>query len=116
MRLTDFENEAALDLLAELIEPATEIMNDKNIVQIVRSGKPVIFAVKEILKTHKKAAMQIVAAMHGKDVTEVRFNVLTLTKDLLDLMNDPDIQAVFISQSQTEEEKHSGSALVSTGE
>lgn len=114
MKLSDFENEAALDLLAQLIDPATEIMNDPKIVQTVRSGKPIIFAVKEILKSHKQAAIEIVSAMHGEDVGKFRFNVLTLAKDLMDLMNDPDVLAVFSSQSQKEQERPSGSATVST--
>lgn len=114
MKLSDFENEAALDLLAKLIDPATEIMNDQKIVELVRSKKPTLFTVKEILTSHKQAAMEIVAAMHGKEVGEVRFNVLTLAKDLMDMMNDPDVHAVFFSAGQKEEESPSGSHMAST--
>lgn len=114
MRLSDFEEERALDLLADLIEPAAEIMNDQKVVGIVRSGKPVLYAVKEILKSHKEAAMQIVAAIHGTTPDKVKFNVLTLAKDILELMNDPELLQVFTYQSQTDQEISSGSAMENT--
>lgn len=114
MRLTDFENEDALDLLAKIIEPAAEIMNDQKVVAMVRSGKPVIFAVAEILRTHKKSAIEIVAALHGEEPGKVKFNVLTLASDVIDLMNDPEVQAVFMSQGQENESVSSGSATANT--
>lgn len=114
MKISDFQNEDALDLLAAIIDPAAEIMNDAKVVKIARE-KPLIFAVKEILKNHKKAAIEIVAAMHGKDPGEIRFNALSLTKDVLEIMDDPEIQAVFTYAGQNTDNASSGSATVSTG-
>lgn len=113
MKLSDFENEDALDLLAAIIEPAAEIMGDPKVVQLYKE-KPMLFVVAEILKNHKKSAMEIVAAMHGKEPDECKFNVITLTKDVLDILNDPEILQVFSSQSQMTDEKPSGSATEST--
>lgn len=115
MRLSDFENEDALDLLADIIEPAAEIMQDEKIVQIIRSGKPPLFAVAEILRKHKKSAVEIVAAIHKEKPQTIRFNVISLTNDILDILNDPEIQQVFSSQSQTQESTYSGSATENTG-
>jgi len=114
MRLSDFENEDALDLLADIIEPASEIMTDQKIVSIFRSGKPVIFAVAEILRNHKKSAIEIVAAMHRQSPDKVRFNAITLASDVLEIMNDPQLQQVFSLQGQNEEHTSSGSATENT--
>lgn len=113
MKLSDFENEEALDLLANIIDPAAEIMNDPKVVKIFKE-RPPLFAVKEILLHHKQAAIEIVAAMHGKKPDEYKFNILTLTGDVLELLNDPEVAEVFSSQSQTGAETSSGSATEST--
>lgn len=116
MRLSDFENDKALDLLADIIEPASEIMSDARVIEVARSKKPVIFVVREILKNHKKSAIEIVAAMHGESPETYRFNILTLTADVLDIMNDPNMHEVFYSQSQPKENASSGSVTESIEE
>lgn len=114
MRLSDFENEDALDLLADIIEPASEIMSDPKITELYRSGKPTLFMVAEILRHHKKSAIEIIAAMHKEDPSKVRFNAITLANDVLEILNDPQIQTVFSSQSQIMEDTSSGSAMANT--
>lgn len=114
MRLSDFENEDALDLLADIIEPASEIMSDPKIVSIYNSGKPKLFLVAEILRNHKKPAIEIIAAMHKEDPSKVRFNAITLANDVLEILNDPQIQTVFSSQSQMLGGTSSGSAMANT--
>ena len=58
-RLSDYQGEEAIELWADLIEPIAKIMADKKIAQIFQSGKPPVLAVKQILKTHKKEATEI---------------------------------------------------------
>lgn len=116
MRLSDFENEKALDLLANIIEPATEIMSDEGIAKKYRSGQPKLLIVKDILRNHKKQAMEIIAAMHGVDVEHLKVNPISLTRDILEIINDPELQAVFTLQSQTEAAMYSGSVTESTEE
>ena len=116
MRLSDFENEDALDLLADIIEPASEIMSDQKVVQAFKSGKPTMFAVAEILRNHKRSVIEIIAAMHKEDPDKVKFNTVTLTNDVLEILNDPQIEQVFSSQSQTSEKASSGSATANTEE
>lgn len=114
MRLSDFENEAALDLLADIIEPAAEIMADKKVEMMTRSGKPVILVATYILKNHKKPAIEIIAALHGEKPETVRFNAITLLHDLVDLINEPMVRDLFTSQGQNTDAKRSGSAMANT--
>lgn len=110
MKLTDFENEQALDLLADIIEPAAMIMGDAKVKEMVDSRKPVLLIASYILKNHKKQVIKIEAIMHGKTPETVRFNTATLIKDVVDIFNDSELVDLFTSQGQMKQEGSSGSA------
>lgn len=114
--LKQFENEDAIDLLAEIIEPTSLILSDEEFSKRWTSGQPVILAVKYALKNHKKEVVQIVSALHGENPETYKFNLLTLTADLILLLNDPYLKEVFTSQAQNETNEDSGSVTVSTEE
>lgn len=114
MRLSDFENEDAIDLLADILEPVAKIMADGEIEKLWKSGKPKILLVRYALKNHKDSVIEIIAAMNGEKPDSYTFNIISLTRDLLDLLNDPELVAVFQSQSQKRPEEYSGSATEST--
>lgn len=116
MKLSDFENEEALDLLADIIEPAARIMGDKNVEMMTKSKKPALVIAGYALKNHKDSVIEIVAALHREDPTKVRFNTASLLKDLLDILNDRELLDLFTSQGQTTEGEPSGSATVNTEE
>ena len=113
MRITDFENEEALDLLADIIEPAAYIMADKKVPELFKE-KPPIFTAGYILKNHKKSAIEIIAALHKESPEKIRFNAVTLLSDVIDLINDPVVKDLFTSQGQNMDEESSGSATEST--
>ena len=114
--LSKFENEDAIDLLAEIIEPASLILSDEEFSRKWTSGQPVILAVKYALKNHKKEVVQIISALHGENPETYRFNLLTLTADLILLLNDSYLKEVFTLQAQNETNENSGSVTVSTEE
>ena len=60
MKLSDIKGEAALDVLAEVIEPAVEIMADPIIKQLAADDAPKVKFLKPIIKGHKKEIIQIV--------------------------------------------------------
>ena len=114
MRLSDYENEEALDLIADLIEPAARIMQDKKVEALVNKKEPAIKIAGYILKNHKQSAIEIVASMHRESPETYRFTALTLVNDLLDILNDPQIEELFSSQGQIS--TSSGSATENTKE
>ena len=116
MRLSDFENEEALDLLADLIEPASVVMTDPEVKKMAQAKKPPLVIASYILRHHKKSAIEIVAAIHREDVSKCKFNAISVLNDLLDILNDPEIEAVFTSQGQTTASTSSGSATENTTE
>lgn len=112
MKLSEYKGEEALDVLAELIEPAAEIMSDTEIVEMVRNKVPKIKIIKPMLKNHKKSIIEIMAILDGEDVEEYtgKVNLLTLPKKLLEILNDPEVMSLFTLQGQNTEETNFGSA------
>ena len=108
MKLSEYQGEAALDILADLIEPAGEIMSDKQIGDVFKENR--FKAIGLAIKNHKKAVMQILATMDGVPVEEYKCNVFTLPVKILELLNDPDIVQLFTYQGQTGGANSSGSA------
>lgn len=99
MKLTDFENEEALELLGNVIEPVSRIMTNKEFVGAVRSKKR-IDAVKIALKEHKKDVIELLAALNGQKIEDYHANLIVMTKQLLELLNDEELIKVFHSQDQ----------------
>ena len=104
MKLSDIKGERALDVLADLIDPVAEIMADKEIVEILRSGKAPAKAIKLSLKNHKKAVLAMMAAIDGEDPETYQPSLFVLPKRMLDLLNDPEVQQLFSSQDSTSDE------------
>lgn len=109
--------EEALDLFADLLEPATAIIGDKEVAEAARA-KNLPRAVKLAIKGHKQEVIEILAALNGEAPEEYAkgMTVLTLPVELLKLLNDPMVQNLFQSQGQRTEEGSSGSATVNTEE
>ena len=114
MKLSEYQGEAALDLLADLIEPAGEIMSDKQIGDIFKKNR--FKAIGLAIKNHKKAVMQIMATMDGVPVDEYKCNVFSLPVKIMELLNDPEMIRLFTYQGQTGDAKSSGSASENTEE
>ena len=114
MKLSEYQGEAALDILADLIEPAGEIMSDKEIGEIFKKNR--FKAIGMAIKNHKKAVMHIMAIMDGVPVEEYKCNVFTLPAKILELLNDPEMIQLFQYQGQTGDAKSSGSVSGNTGE
>ena len=112
MKLSEYQGEAALDLLADLIEPAGEIMSDKQIGDIFKENR--FKAIGLAIKNHKRAVMQILATMDGVPVEEYKCNVFSLPVKILELLNDPEMIQLFQYQGQTGDANSSGSASENT--
>lgn len=111
-KLSEYKGEEAIDLLADLIDPASEIMADEEIAEMLQQRK-ILAAVKPILKNHKQAVIAILAALHGQtadDYDKKQINLFTIPKLLLAILNDPELINLFSFAEQTEGVTSSGSA------
>lgn len=118
MKLSEYKGEQALDMLADLIEPAAAIMADKEIARIGKSGQPRSKLIKPAIKNHKQEVIEILAILDGEDPEDYaeKVNLFTLPAKLLEILNDPDLMSLFTLQGQNKEETNSGSATENTEE
>ena len=114
MKLSEYKDEAALDLLVELIDPAAEIFSDKQIATILKNNGAPMKAVKIAIKNHKQSVIKILAAIEGVDVKDYHCNVFTLPMALLNLLNDTDLMNFFASQGLMAAASYSGSVTENT--
>lgn len=108
-KLSEYKDEEALTLVADLIDPITDILGDKEVVSTFRKGK--LNGVKLAIKKHSKSVFQCLAILEQVPVDEYHCNVITLPKTILDIINDTDLIDFFSSQSQQMDEESSGSAM-----
>ena len=81
-KISDYKDADALDLLADLMEPAVTIMADDDVRKAFETGSQ-ISAVKVAIKSHKNEVMQILARLDETPVEEFHCNILTLPARLL---------------------------------
>ena len=105
MRLSDYKGEAALDKLAEIIEPLTVMLADPEMQELAKKGGATIKYAKPMLKNHKAEVIEILACLENEPVEtyKEKITLLTLPVKLLEFLNDPEVQALFPSQHQIAE-------------
>lgn len=101
MKLSEIKGEKAIEVIAEIIEPATEILNDPKVKLAARS-KNIASAASIALKNHPKAVLHLLAALDGEDPETYNPSLVEIPKKLLELFNDPDLASLFTSSDQTE--------------
>lgn len=120
MRLSDYKGEAALDVLADIIEPLTAVLADPELQELAKAeNKSMIKYARPMLKNHKAEIIEILARLENEPVDEYKdkITILTLPAKLLEFLNDPEVQALFQSQHQSAVEPlpNFGAATENTG-
>lgn len=114
MKLSEFTNEKALDLLADLIEPATKIMTDPRVKELYESKAKMPEVVKHVIKNHKESIIEILAILDGVPVEEYTCNIFTLPKKVIELFNDKELIDFFSSAELMGEENPCGAPMENT--
>lgn len=115
--ISSYRNEDALELLAEILEPACEIMADEEVIQPLIYGKgEKIHGVKMAIQKHKKACLELLAAFEGVPVEEFDCNLFTLPMRLLEIVNDKEVLSFFTAQQTMSSKPSFGSATENTEE
>lgn len=116
-KLSEFKDDEALDALAELIEPAINLIGDENFRDAVRGNREKkivpdkIKAVKIALKEHKESIVKILAVLNEKPVEDFHYNLGTLPIMVLQLLNDKELLDFFKSQGEKSSATSSGSVM-----
>lgn len=88
-KLSEIKGEEALDVMAEILVPLVEIVNDGE-VKVATKGM-IAKGVSLAIKKHKSEVMEIVTAINGND----DFSFIEVPAFLIDLLNDPTVEALF---------------------
>ena len=111
-KISEYKDEEALDILADLIEPAETIFSDKDVQSA--NSKSMWKAVKVAIKKHKKEVMEIMAILDGVPVEDLHINVLSLPIKVMEVISDKDLVNFFVLQGQNMESTSSGSVMENT--
>lgn len=114
-KLSEYRDEEALDLLADLLEPISALSADEDFRAAFSSGKR-MKAAKIALKNHKPEVMQILAACEGVPVEEYHCNILSVPLRFMELVSDKELVTGFTSQVQRMASTPSGPVTENTEE
>lgn len=104
MKLSDFKGDEALEIMADVIEPASEIINDEETKKL-RTNKAKL--AQHILKNHKAEVLKIYEVLYKEKGSEA--TPITLLKMVMEILNDKELLSLFTSQGQSEDQERSGS-------
>ena len=109
-KLSDYKNEEAIELWADLIGPMARILGDEKTKSLVKTKSPIDIA-KGILAEHKSDAIEIMLRIDDTPVDGI--NVVTrLVGIILEIMNNEDLRSFFTSAGQeTMQSASFGSAM-----
>lgn len=100
-KLSEYENEEALEVLADLIDPLATIALDKELMADIRAnyknGAERARLISETIKKHKKEVIRMLAALERTPVEEYKCNLMTLPAQLMNILNDADLMSYFLS-------------------
>lgn len=98
MNISEYKNEDAIELLADLIEPTANILSDSAIQDAFKADVNKMQLAKMCLKAHKKDVLEILAIVNGKTAETYTCNPITILKDLLAILNDKELVDFFVQQ------------------
>ena len=113
-KLSEYKNEEALDLLADILEPVAHIFADKDFVEQLQTNK--MSAIQHVIRNHKSDVLTIMARLEGVSVDEYQCTIFTLPMALINMLNDPDLIDFFKSQGLKINEESFGSAMENIGD
>lgn len=112
-RLSDFKDEEAIDLWADIMDSASGIIQDPEIQKLANGNASVIVMAKQMLKSHKKEVCDILLR-----IDDTPINGLNLPMRTVSVLNEigeyPELSNFFGMQGQNEVSESSGSAMENT--
>lgn len=118
MKLSDFKGEDALDVLAEIISPVTEILNDGDIKNAWQSNRDLASCCELALKKHRKAMITVLATTQQKTYEEYMktVTVFSVPLHLAELASDEVLLNFFLPPPLMKEVESFGGATEITTE
>ena len=117
-KISEFKDDEAMDVLAEILEPAVNIAKNKKFVNAFRGTedeKPNrIEAVKILLNENREDIVKIMAVLNETPVEDFHYSLITLPSMILQVLNDKEVLSFFSTQGETDSATSSGSVMENT--
>lgn len=97
-KISELKGEDAIEVVADLIEPISEIFGDKEMQAAFKDKETDMKFVKMAIKKHKRAVVEILAIIEGAediDAYAETLNVFSLPKKVMEILNDKDLMSLF---------------------
>lgn len=115
-KLSDYKDEQAIELWADLLDPLVEILKDQRIIEAFRSGKPTIILAQEMIKSHANEVSKMLLIVDPTPLNGLNI-LIRLVEVLNELTEDPTLSDFFgLSAVVKKQETSSGSATENTGD
>lgn len=121
-KLSEFRDDEAMDVLAEILDPMVSIMQNKNFVLALRGDKEKdikpnrIDAIKIAITDNRSDIVKIMAVLNETSVEDFHYNLFTLPKMMVDMFNDKELMDFFVYRGEKDSETPFGSAMENTEE
>lgn len=102
-RLSDFKGEESVEVLGDILPALCKILANEKMRELIgKKNVPIAEILQPALKENSKEFIIILARLNEMTVEEYneKVSLLSLPMDILNLVNDPEIQSLFRSQSQ----------------
>lgn len=118
-KILDARGDEALDVLADLLDPVTEIAQDPDISGMMKDGGKATVAqfAAAVLRKHKPAVIRIMAVDDGKTVEEESklLSVATIPLRLMGILNNPAIREMLFGAAEANGSADGSSAASENG-
>ena len=113
-RLSDYQGEEAVELWADLLDPISDILTDKEVQDITKSGQAPIVIAKTVMKNHKAEAEKILLRVDPEPLDGLNI-VVRLVALFSEIGTNDDLKSFFGYAAQAKEKStSSGLATEST--
>lgn len=99
MKLSDFKDEKAIEVVANLLVPIGKIVSNKENAEA--KGKSVLDFAATMLRNNKREVMDMLAILSDVDPAEYHCTAASVMIDVLNMFNDPELMQLFGLQSKT---------------
>lgn len=111
-KLSEYKDDEAIELLADILDPVCSICADKEVVESMSKSK--IEFMRTCMKSHPADIRRIMSVLEGVPYEEYHMGVFDIPIKLVEILNDVDLMSFFQSQGQMVLNDNSGSATENT--
>ncbi len=113
MKLTDFKNDDAIRVIADLLPYVSKIAQNNSVKETAEGGSVIDFA-SVIMRENPSDVKAMLAILDGQKPSEYHCNAATVIRDVVTMISDPALLDLFGLPTRTLMEKSSGSASANT--